>query len=210
MTLGTAVLISALAIALVLLFNATKDRWKWRRIALWIVLTPLFVASVTAAGVYGYAWWSERPTPQNEFFGIKLGASASDVRFLKGSPAREPDASTFDYHVGTTQGAEDRSRYLVRFKDARVRFVLYASDGSAYGHPSIFSFTIGTRYEEVLKKLGDPTHVSVSSDQLGRTLSFDKYQVFFGFASGAVDALGVYDATKGPVKYASEYKPNTE
>jgi hypothetical protein len=210
MTLGTAVLISGLAIALVLLFNATKDRWKWRRIALWIVSAPVIVASLTAAGVYGHAWWSDRPTPQNEFFGIKLGASASDVRFLKGSPSREPDSVTFDYHVGTTQGAEDRSRYLVRFKDAQVRFVLYASDGSVYVHPSIFSFTIGTRYEDVLKKLGDPTHVSISADQLGRTLSFDKYQVFFGFGSGVVNALGVYDASKGPVKYANEYKPTTE
>lgn len=75
MPLGTGLFLSALVLSLVILYAVTKDRWNWRRIALWSTIGPLTAVLVISAVVYLVGWWEDRPKPLESFYGIALRAS---------------------------------------------------------------------------------------------------------------------------------------
>jgi 4-amino-4-deoxy-L-arabinose transferase-like glycosyltransferase len=76
--------IGLLILSLVILFNATKDRWRWKRILTWVgattgVLLLLFV---------GLLWYWSQPKPtsnaKNVLWDLRLGTTEEEVLFLKG------------------------------------------------------------------------------------------------------------------------------
>lgn len=75
--------IGLLILSLVILFNATKDRWRWKRILTWVgattgVLLLLFV---------GLLWYWSQPKPtsneKNVLWDLRLGTTEEEVLFLK-------------------------------------------------------------------------------------------------------------------------------
>jgi hypothetical protein len=60
------------------------DRWKWKRIVKWAVGLPVLLALIGAGGFWAYFRYDERPKPQTEFGGLKLGATEADVKFIRG------------------------------------------------------------------------------------------------------------------------------
>src|SRR5215204_3815114 len=89
MELGTGIFLSALVIAVILLYGITKDRWGWRHFVkraavgcLGLVLLSVLVGT----GAYLY---EEVPIPvgrQTEYAGIRLGMSQDEVLYIKGYP----------------------------------------------------------------------------------------------------------------------------
>jgi hypothetical protein len=58
MSLGTAIFLSSLVLAAVILYGMTMDRWPWRRIVLGIGRTFALLLLVTAAaGLFFETWW---------------------------------------------------------------------------------------------------------------------------------------------------------
>jgi hypothetical protein len=205
MTLGTSIVIAAVLLSVVILFAVTKDRWNWKRIIRWAVFLPLGLAVIAAVGVYVYLRIEERPKPQNEFFGIQLRAMAADVKFAKGEPsAKKEDEDRWIYYVGSSSAGREAGQYHVKFKNGRVRFVLYRAASPEISYPYLLGFTIGSSYQQVQEKLGSPSHTSTSSDDLARIFSYDRLNTFFSFSQSEVVAFGIFDPQTGPVRFISE------
>ena len=183
------------------LYAATKDRWKWRRIAKWLFGVPVALIVIGGLGLWGYSIYQDRPTPQTEFGSIKLGESMAEVRFKKGEPSKKHGEDVWQYNSGTGDKLHE-STYAVMFKDGNVRWVRYF--GSKLYSPYLLGFSASSSYDDVIAKLGQPSYVSISKDGLTRMLSFDKYRVVFGFEQARVEVFGVYDPAHGPLRFSEE------
>lgn len=206
MSVGDSIFLSAVLLAIVGLYAATKDRWNWRRIAKWLVGVPIVLIVFAGFGLWGYKIYEDRPTPQIEFGSIRLGESMAEVRFRKGEPSKKIDDNVWQYDdVSSTKA--DEAMYVVMFKNGKVRSVRYF--GSKIYNPYLLGFTKGSHYDEVIAKLGAPTHTSTSKNGLRRLLSFEKYKVVYGFEQAKVEVYGVYDPTEGPLRFADEANDST-
>ncbi len=97
--------------------------------------------------------------------------------------------------------------------DAPVFAVFFAGDKvkrigcfDANGCQSIQGLYLNASNGQVIERFDHPSYVSISDDDLTRTVSYDKYNVFFALAANKVVALGVYDSSQGPVRYIKEKK----
>ncbi|WP_245277538.1 hypothetical protein [Rhizobium leguminosarum] len=204
MSLGTGLFLSALVLSLVILYSVTRDRWNWRRVALWGTLGPLAVLIVLAAAAYLVWRWEDRPKPLNSFFGVALRASEQDVRFMKGEPtSREPDG-TWVYDIKDSSSGQIVATYRVQFRDGNVRYVFYAPGGYDPNKEYAFGFSDGTRLSQVSGKLGDPSDTSEKPDGSARLYSYRDYNAFFGFRKGVVEVYGMYDPATGPLKFTAD------
>lgn len=198
MSIGDAIFLSSLLLSVVGLYAATKDRWKWKRIAKWAIAAPAASALVLWAGIFVYFKMEQRPVLQTEFEGIRLGATESDVRFLKGAPVAVNDSD--NEYWAYSADPDERAFLLVRLRDGKVRYVVYTETTREGHRPNLLGFTIGSEYAAVINKLGEPSHVSTSKDDLSRVASFANYNVFFQFRKGRVTEYGIFDSKTGPVR----------
>lgn len=205
MSIGDGIFLSAILFSIVGLYAATKDRWNWKLIAKWGFTLPVSVLAIFALGIWIYSTYEERPTSQKSFEGLKLSSTPADVRFLKGEPMAKhstEDRWVYDAHSGSSQ-PED-AVVLVQFRDGKVRYITYWANERQIVNPYLLGFSIGSEYDAVIKKLGQPNHISTSADGLNRLLSFDKYRTVFEFEQGKVRTYGIFDPSMGPMKFNKE------
>lgn len=200
MELGTGVFLSALFLGTVFLYIATKDRWPWKKILLWPVLSLVVIAVIGGGGWYFYYEWTEAQPPdqQDEMSGIKLGATEADVKFAKGEP---PDrrGQIWIYPLGY----EGRGgRLAIKFLDGKVAWILIR--GEKFHWPTIPRLSAYASQEQILKKLGSPSSVSRSKDETERIVCFQKYSLCFTFGQGEVKDIAVFDPAKGAIRFSEE------
>lgn len=192
MGLGAGILLAAMVIGLVLLYGQTRDRWRWKK----VFLTTLVVTVIIACVALAYSEYENRITTQSAFLSITLGSKVSDVRFIKGNP----DMASMDGGVWIFNDLNKKAELLVLFRDKVVKAVLYI--GECFYCNQMFGLGIGTSYEKVKEKLGEPTSVSISPDQLKRLASFEKWNVVFTLQENKIINFGVYDPKLGPVVFS--------
>lgn len=196
MELGTGIFLASVVLALVFLYGHTKDRWRWKTIALRTLLGLIVLAGGTALLIWVYGKYENRVIAQTEFLSISLGDKAPDVRFKKGNPAND-DGKIWIFNNSTNQ-----PELVVIFKDTAVKAVLYVGDCTYCNN--ISGLGIGTSYAEVKEKLGEATSVSTSSDQLERLSSFEKWNLVFNLKENKVIAFGLYDPKLGPITFSKQ------
>src|SRR5688572_14402069 len=86
MSIGFGIFLSAAMISSVLLFIATKNMWPWKKILIRSMVGTLIFCLVCGISIFLYSWYSKKPKSQKTLWGLKLGSTAEDVIFLKGSP----------------------------------------------------------------------------------------------------------------------------
>ncbi len=200
MTLGTGIFLGLLSMAAVWLYLSTRDRWKWRRIAL------ISLGSIVVFFAALYAWIeinsyvSNRPTSQTEFLGIKIGMTKGDVIFIKGQAKVDKDDEDFwVYESGDV--AE-----LVRFRDGRVRYVIGLSKtGESYSIPTLQGISGYSTPADVEKKFGKPDFISIQDDQTRRLWNYNSFGLIFRFHKGQVDSVGIFNPAGGPVRFPKEF-----
>lgn len=201
MTMGTGIFLSAVLLSLVLLFNGTKDRWNWKRIALFSLVIPIALAGVIAVGFSAESWLDNRPKPQTAFLDIPLTSTKSDVKFIKGEPAKIEGEDSWIYSGESQYGAKNTPLILVRLRGEQVRFVLYTDTERQLLAPALLGFSIGSTYDDVVSALGVPSHTDASADGLSRMISYEKLNVFYSFTQRKVSALGIYRSKDGPMLF---------
>ena len=201
MGLGTSIFLSSLVLGVIALFIATKDRWNWTKLVLWSTVVLVGLGALGAAGWWTYSY-IESPRRLTELWGIKLGASSSDVMFLKGAPTNNVDEETWQYEIGTETS---KRGYVVRFKGGKVRFVAYYGERLFWG-PSIPGVSTFASATDIQQRLGEPSHVSSSEDRLSRWLSFDRWNVALLMTKDEIKGLAVYALQHGPIRFAKEYE----
>jgi hypothetical protein len=153
-----------------------------------------------AIALWAYQTIQKRPRPEAEFWGIPLGATKSDVKFLKGVPTQAYDNDQkWAYIFKDSSGQSDQYVYLVQFKSERVWVVGYISHSTAgsFG-PGVQGIFIGDSLEQVVEKFGDDYHMDTHKDGLRRLFSFDDYRVFFELEKNRVQSYGLYDPELTP------------
>jgi hypothetical protein len=204
MTVGDSIFLSAVLLSIVALYAATKDRWNWKRLVKWVVGFPMVLLVVGGVGLWAYSEYGDRPTPQTVFGGVTLTSTAADVRLAKGNPSKLLQDGRWLYYAGSGSAETTSAAYVIRFKDSKIRYVMYAATPRQSAHPWLQGFTIGTPYETVLSKLGPPSHTSTSADGLERMVSYEKYNTFYSFEQAKVSDFGLYSPSAGPM----EHRPN--
>jgi len=207
MSIGDSIFLSAVLLSIVGLYAATKGRWNWKRITKWGLILPVAVLAILALGIWLYSAYDERPIAQESFEGLKLSSTPADVRFLKGEPIAKHstgDQWVYDAYSGSAQ-PED-AVVIVGFRNGKVRYINYWANERQIVNSYLLGFTIGSDYDSVIKKLGQPSHISASADGLNRLLSFEKYNVAFEFEQGKVKSYGIFDPTTGPLEFSKEVK----
>ena len=72
MELGTGIFLSALFIGTVLLFIATKDRWNWKKMLLYLFSTAILVLMLGGGASFLYSKYQQRPVVQSELIGLRV------------------------------------------------------------------------------------------------------------------------------------------
>lgn len=195
MEIGTGIFLASVVLGLILLYGQTKEKWNWKKIVLRTLCGSIALAGIVTLLIWIYGKYETRVFEQTEFLTIALGDKASDVKFKKGAPTSE------DGHVWIYKKFnEDES--VVIFKDTEVRAILYI--GSCLYCYRISGLGIGTDYAEVKNKLGDPTFVSISSDQLERLASYKKWNLVFRLKKNMVEAIGIYNPKFEPLAFSKQ------
>lgn len=201
MALGTGIFLSAFILSVVLLYNATKDRWRWRRILIWVAGLLVILPSLALVSAYVIERINDRPRAMESLWGIAIGSTMEDVLFLKGKPDSKLGGRWF-YDIDADESDMD---YVVNFgKTGRsVRYVGVTSGGPIY---EVNGIEFGDSYESVIGRLGKPDYVSISEDGLSRGLSFKEYKMWIGLSKGEVEVILVSDG-KNPIRLRGERKP---
>ncbi len=186
MSVRAAVLLSAVFIGVVALYLATRDQWNWTKLMRRLILGLLLLVG----GIGGWIYWSSLPpsSPVSEFWGIALGASKSDVRFLKGEPSEIVEPGTWAY-------VADRSRtYSLVFGNTDEIIRILAVSGPGFGSgASLLGVRTGLGTQRLVDQLGAPSRVLRLPNDLRRAYLYTHLNAVFILERSAVVSYGIYD-----------------
>ena len=222
MSIGTGIFLGSLALALVVLFLGTKDRWRWRRIIFFTTATVV-VVGLGFAGAISY-FGGPLEGPLDSIWDIHLGDSKADVLFAKGGPPAggpeftreeilgemvrrglistadaEAQAGSAEEHLTYTP-TEAAHRPIIQISfDAtgKVGKVTYRANFQRLGEPKLADVGIGASLQEVTATFGEPQVIHESPDSLGRIFVYAAPAIFFELEKGSVVRFGIYDPAYG-------------
>lgn len=198
MSIGTGIFLGSLALALVVLFLGTKDRWRWRRIIFFTTATVV-VVGLGLAGAISY-FGGPLEGPLDSIWGIRLGVNKADMLFGKGQPARgtqEDDVWMYLRAAGSQEGI-----ISVFFDaDGEVGRISYWSKFGGFGEPQLATVGIAAPLTELTTSFGEPQRTDERPDSLERIFVYSEPPVFFKVARGRVESFGIYDPAFGPETY---------
>ena len=197
MSTGTGIFLGLLAIASVLLYRSTQDRWQWRRIAKrvgWAIVATVMLAFVIVGASIGYdsaqEWWQNRPRKLTEFRGVKLGSTQAEVLYRKGSPDE----------VLTGRGKNgNRKTWLFGSEIDGYTQVLFSERGRVFAVMTWRCVELvgvpvcGGTEEQLIAKLGQPDSFDTSPDGLRRLYRWEKWNVRAELAQGNISEIGISD-----------------
>lgn len=197
MEIGTGIFSASIVVASVLLFGFTKDRWPWKRIIQRAILGFLLLITFCFLFYWGYAKYTERVVLKNEYLSIALGDKATDVKFKIGEPARKSN-EIWMFNNSYNNNPES----LIIFGDSGVMAVLYVGNGTYEN--KISGLGIDSKYNELVEKLGNPSSVTTSIDDLERIMSFKDWNLVFKLRQNKVTAFGIYDPKQGELDFQED------
>lgn len=199
MTVGDGIFFGLVFASLVALYIATKDRWRWRRLAKW-VLAICALPFVAGGAWVGYDQWTQsRPRLQTDFWDLRPGMSIEEVTFRKGQPTQKADG-----YWAYLSDAE-KVGYVIGFRDGRVRYVeAITRQGDSVYLPTLQGISSFSTSDDLVGRFGQPDGVSTYEDGMRRQLSFSRFGLTFQLERNRVIGLGVFDPTHGPVRFGKE------
>jgi hypothetical protein len=215
-SVGLAIFLGSVVLALVMLYSITKDRWRWRRLVK--LCARIFVTTfvLTGAVTGGLYVWSRLPAniyPQTEYAGLRLGISPDEVMYIKGYPpevlgaaAKEdewPGQPVIDTkNLETGQRIQDYkdwayedsfNRIDVTFnaeKTGVVKIGCYSNDRHRRC-PPIFGVADGDSEQDVILKLGPPGTSQITG--VTKVISYPNVGIELWLSKERVYMLGIND-----------------
>jgi len=190
MSARTLVFVAVALVGIFALYLDTRGGWNWARLMRGLLLALVIVVG----GIAGLVYWSSLPPsePVSHLWDISLGASKSDVRFLKGDPSEIIEPATWAY-----ASSSSRTYHLV-FGDAdEVIRILVASGPGFSSGASLLGVRMGFDVQRLVDRLGRPSRVVPLPDNLRRAYLYDHRNAVFVLEQGAVTTYGIYDVEAG-------------
>lgn len=186
---GEGILIGLLAFSLVFLIVKTQDKWKWGRIFLVLVALPILVGLVSI----GIEYYKSIPKTTWDYAGLSLNMPRKDVIFLKGHPDKVIDSGSIksdELLVYDFRYYKDINLVVSITREAVTAVELIGDPDYSSGLFGVYS---GSAYEDVIKRLGEPSRTKEFSD-VSRGLYYAKYNIVVGIYEGEVMSVGIsYD-----------------
>lgn len=173
--------------------KARKSVWKLILKILFIIILIPIVISVL---VLSYQWYQDLPRKTDQLGTISIGMKTVDVTLKLGKPDDETtnDAGTLGYTYKDYSGIN----YFIAFDENKsVRRICTQNSYS-----EIMGLGVYDSKDTIIRKLGQPSSVSISSDGTRELISFSQYQVAFEIEKGSVK-LACVSTTE--MKYVDEY-----
>ena len=195
------------AILLIAAFAAmyflTRKKWDWNRYAGTVILLFSSLLLIPLA-MFAYVSYENRLKIHNSFSGITLAATSADVKFIKGEPNLVSlditnDENTYENpdekHEGKIHWRYidqlNRENYLdIVFHEGKVVEISYT--GTCQYCETINKFGIGSYYQDIVKRFGEPAETLISEDELQQRINYPQYQVFFVLQETKVIRHGIY------------------
>ncbi len=208
MTIGTGIFLASIVLAVTALFATTRDRWNWAKGLKRISIGSAILVGVLVAAYFAWDQFADRPKPLEEFGGIKLGASQSDVKFLKGLPdvtctdSATPGWSMWAYKLGTDSTSSAHTYLVVRFMEPIGAWAIstFAFGQSLTDAPSLDQVNQYSSLQSINQRFGPPTSIEPSEDQLSREYLYRRFNLRVTFAQGRVTEYGI-EHPKKPNKW---------
>lgn len=207
MTIGTGIFLSSVFIGTVVLFIYTKERWKWKKNILWFFSVTVGIIMLGGIGIWGYIYYQGRPKKLNEVWGVRIGMSSDDVRFLKGVPTIDKfgdEKLRWIYN-------DNKTRYRIYFMNNRVvRINAVCLNESKYLCPSFNDIRQGDDQSHIFHKLGKPTKVIKGEgfDKPVRLFLYKNYNSCFYLEQNSVLISCIYNPSLLTPKIAKKKKNN--
>lgn len=203
MSLGTGILLSSFLFAILILFIITKDRWKWKKILLWIMIiiivipVSIFVGSMIYDKYYLENHARNSLKPVQSFEDLSIGATKNDVKFLKGEPKITNQLWEYSswnpfrggHHITILWSNENKIREIAITFDKCL-------ENCTEKH-LILNIWSSHTYKDIIERLGEPSEVFSSPDDLRRHLIYKKYNVSFGLVQNEILMFSIYDPKLG-------------
>jgi hypothetical protein len=200
MELGTGIFLSAVFLGSIGLYSVTRDRWNWKKIVFRLIGALAGLLAIAGGVAYVYKESENRPKKLTEYWGVSLGEAAADVKFKKGEPTNRIQETVWQYRPYQTIEGD----FIVAFRNERVRSILYY--GPRLNAPNVHGVGNYDSVSDLEKKLGPASFVSRSKDELTRIYSFEKFNIAVQFSKGEMEAVGIYDADTGPLRFSNEHE----
>ena len=134
MDIGTGIFLSSLVFGGLTLFFFTRDRWRWSRIFLRMLLIITGLGILGPSAYYVYKFYESRPKMVEEFRGFRLGEKFSDVVFKNGLPKRSETMEVEDLakkivENANKKGTPEFEKVAADYKKAKDAEALAVSKG---------------------------------------------------------------------------------
>lgn len=175
--------------ALLALYFFTRKTWNWGRYASSLAIIFSIFLLVPIA-IVSWLTYENRIQAVNELADIKLGTKAEEIKLVKGEPSfqinRPGQTQLWHYQDKTYTG----NFIDLVLKDRSVIEVSFT--GSCEYCYRINGLGIGSPYQNVIDRLGEPENRQVSADQLEQRMNYPELNSFFVIKEARVIRHGVY------------------
>ena len=204
MTIGTGIFLSAVIFGVLTLYYITRDRWNWpsimRRFGIGAA-SLVVIAIFFAVAIWGYEKITNLPQRQTTYSDIDLGMKMLEVRYVKGEPSyvmlptiksgpyagSAPIIESKNFKQGQLaenylswgyDAADKRSYVEVDFdsKTRKVDQITCYSEGF-FNCPPLLGILDGDEEENVISRLGQPTHVAFETGSGVKRLTYTNLNV---------------------------------
>lgn len=196
MSLGTSILLIAIFGGILYAIYKINQKRKWK-LVLKISAVIVLLIVVISAGIWGYYWYQDRPHVASTLGKVSLGMSPVEVTLELGKPTEEiiDEENQKRYLYKDYSGL----RYIIVF-DQVDKASLICTEEYYY---EIFGLGVYDSEEKIIKKLGEPTNVSINESGTSKFISYSQYKVAFDIEKGDVKTTCVTES--GQVTFSNEY-----
>jgi hypothetical protein len=185
--------LSVLLLGTVFLFIATKDRWNWKKIILWMLSIMVVLFAIGVGVTYLYLSLRDEPKVQDSFWDITLKMSKADIKLLKGEPDKvvgETD-QRWSYYIKDDLN-KVTSSYDIQFKGDIIQFVVYVNINAIFS-PYLQGITVNSTLNDINSRFGGECRFEAPHNMLGRIIICKKYHVVFVLEKDSVKMLGIFN-----------------
>jgi len=217
MSAGLAILLVGFLFAGLYLYKVTRDRWNWRRVARWSLISlGSLVGLVILGGVGLFVFYrvDNWPHKQTAYEDLYLGMTMAEVKYIKGIPSVVLDPPKYDAKFGGPLQLGVPTKALPEGKHVEDYFWWqYDSSGSrldvdfdpktkainrigcyskaVLNCPLLLGLSDGSSENVVIEKLGKPSFEHI--DGVAKEMEFANFGVWFYLEKQKVYYLGVKD-----------------
>lgn len=175
--------------ALLALFFFTRKKWNWNSYvgSLAIALSALLVIPV---GMFVWVNYENRLQAIHSLSNIELNSSATDVKLLKGEPMFKLNRPEQKIHWRYQDKLFPGNLLDVIIQNEKVIEVSFT--GSCQYCEKVNGFGVGSTYDDIVKRFGEPTEKIISSDELEQRINYPEYNSFYVLKEGKVIRQGIY------------------